>query len=417
MKNGILKNCAIYQMLKSNGKKRHLSFHTPGHKRKGWDITELSYSDNLASPTGPIKRAEEDIADILGAHKSYILTDGSTAGVHAMLYAFKKTGGRKIAVTQNCHLSFYTGAELLGLTVLPLEPTKENLACVDALFITSPDYYGNIPDLQALKQLCLQTDTLFLIDGAHGGHLHFDKRLYAGTYADMWVDGVHKSLPALTQGAVLSAKTEKLSPLLREGVTVFHTTSPSYPIMASVEYAVKYPENKKLILAVKKLFADNPHVQLREDWTKISVRFGSNAFEAEKFFIKKGVYPEFCDGESILFYLSPTTKLRHLNYVKSLILKAFKIYPPTKQKSSQQIPAPSLFLKNTQTEWIETERATGRICAHACGLFPPCLPLISAGERIEEEKLILLKQAKNVFGIDDNKICVVKTGEENYEER
>lgn len=408
MKKHILKNCAVYQMLKVNGKKKHISFHTPGHKKKGWDITELSYSDNLASPNGCIKQAEEDIARILGAYKSYILTDGSTAGVHAMLYALKKLGKKTIAITQNCHLSLYTGAELLGLTILPLTPTKENLEEVDALFITSPDYYGNIPDLKELKNLCKETNTLFLIDGAHGGHLHYSKTLYAGTHADMWVDGVHKSLPALTQGAIVSAKEEALACVLKEGVTAFQTTSPSYPIMASVEYAVKYPENKKLVQTVATLFEKDTRVTLQSDWTKLCVFFGKNAFDAENFFIDKGIFPEFCDGENVLFYLSPATKISELKRLKKALDKAFAKYPYIKKETDYQIPAPSLFLKDVETEWVELEKSIGQICAVSCGLFPPCTPLIHAGEVIEESKIETLKKAKNAFGLKEGAICIVK---------
>lgn len=408
MKKHILKNCAVYQMLKANGKKKHISFHTPGHKKKGWDITELSYSDNLASPNGCIKQAEEDIARILGAYKSYILTDGSTAGVHAMLYALKKLGKKTIAITQNCHLSLYTGAELLGLTILPLTPTKENLEEVDALFITSPDYYGNIPDLKELKNLCKETNTLFLIDGAHGGHLHYSKTLYAGTHADMWVDGVHKSLPALTQGAIVSAKEEALARVLKEGVTAFQTTSPSYLIMASVEYAVKYPENKKLVQTVQTLFEKDTRVALQRDWTKLCVFFGKNAFDAENFFIDKGIYPEFCDGENVLFYLSPATKISELKRLKKALDKAFIKYPCVKKETDCQIPAPSLFLRGVETEWVELEKSIGKICAVSCGLFPPCTPLIHAGEVIEESKIATLKKAKNAFGVKEGAICIVK---------
>ena len=85
-------NCAIYKMLVERKRDKHLSFHTPGHKIKGWDITELSYSDNLSDPTGCILFAERDIAEILGANKSFILTDGSTSGVLAMVYAAKLFG-------------------------------------------------------------------------------------------------------------------------------------------------------------------------------------------------------------------------------------------------------------------------------------------------------------------------------------
>ena len=81
----VLKDCKIYQMLSAQSGKKHLSFHTPGHKVGEWDITELSYSDNLSCPQGCILEAERDIAKILGAFRSFILTDGSTAGVLSML--------------------------------------------------------------------------------------------------------------------------------------------------------------------------------------------------------------------------------------------------------------------------------------------------------------------------------------------
>ena len=112
-----LKNCHIYKMLRSqNG--RHLSFHTPGHKRKGWDITELSYSDNLSSPKGCILKAESDISAILRSEKSFILTDGSTSGVLSMLYAAKSLGARSVCFSQNSHKSVYNGCSLLGFTPL-----------------------------------------------------------------------------------------------------------------------------------------------------------------------------------------------------------------------------------------------------------------------------------------------------------
>lgn len=100
----VLDNCKIYSMLHKYSKGRHLSFHTPGHKAGAWDITELSYSDNLSCPKGVIKEAENDISEILGSAASFILTDGSTAGVLSML---KASGARRIAVAENAHKSVY----------------------------------------------------------------------------------------------------------------------------------------------------------------------------------------------------------------------------------------------------------------------------------------------------------------------
>ena len=97
----ILADCKIYRMLEEQGQKMHLSFHTLGHKNAAWDITELSYSDNLSAPRGCIAQAQEEIARILGAKQSYILTDGSTWGVLTALYAARALGVKKIAVCES----------------------------------------------------------------------------------------------------------------------------------------------------------------------------------------------------------------------------------------------------------------------------------------------------------------------------
>ena len=391
------KKCHIYQMLSAQ-KGKHLSFHTPGHKQKGFDITELSYSDNLACPRGCIAQAEKDIAAILGASKSFILTDGSTSGVFSMLYAAKALGVKKVFVIEPAHQSVYNACAVLGLTVLTTESDA------DAILCTSPDYYGNIADLKTLRALCEKEQKLLLIDGAHGGHLHFDKTLYAGAYADFWVDGVHKSLPALTQGAVVSARTEMQAAALGDAVKLFRTTSPSYPIMASVEYAVKYPKNESLERHVRAYAFSQERVRVQGDWTKLCAVFGKSAFEAEKWLQQKSVFAEFCDGETVCFYLSPATKIREFKKLCKLLERAFEKYP---FEPVQRNPAPFV-LKETTGEWVELTTSENRVCAANCGLFPPCVPLIKRGERITKEKIELLEKANNVFGLNDGKIYVYK---------
>ena len=426
----ILKNCKIYQMLQENAEKLHLSFHTPGHKIGAWDITELSFSDNLACPRGCLLEAEKDIACVLGAEKSFLLTDGSTCGVLSMLYAAKAMGAKKIAACQASHKSFYNGCSLLGLSPLtyaryesektPFAPTMsalkadfgEILEQADALFITSPDYYGNVADLKNIREYCNQTGKLLLIDGAHGGHLHFEKEKYAGAYADLWVDGVHKSLPAFTQGAVVSARTKVFAEKLQTAVGMFRTTSPSYPIMTSVEYAVKYPRNEALETEVRTYAENTSRILIKEDWTKLCAVFGAEAFAVEKDLQSLGIYPEFCDGNVIMFYLSPATTKEEFARLRVELNKFFEKYPlhgsKTNKKELQSTPTPLFFDKNAQTEWVEIQNAEGRICAADCGLFPPCTPLIVRGEKITEEKVILLQKADNVFGLSDGKILTVK---------
>ena len=437
----VLKKCHIYQMLKKNAEKKHLSFHTPGHKIGKWDITELSFSDNLSCPRGPIAKAEQDIAEILGAKKSFILTDGSTSGILSMLHAARALGVQKIAVCENSHKSVLNACVLLGITPL-FYPEKtsgkipkpytmyelnaefpEILQAADALFFTSPNYYGNVTNLQQMRAFCDREGKLLLIDGAHGGHLHFNKSLHAGAFADMWVDGVHKNLPVFTQGAIVSARDKKCADALKMAVDVFRTTSPSYPIMASVEYGVKYPQNVRLENKVRAFAKEQARIYCGEDWTKLCAVFGKVAFEVEKRLEKQGVYAEFCDGNIVMFYLSPATKDWQFEKLKRVLNKLFAEYPlidetteKNNENSTQRNPAPHLLEKIGETEWVEIAKSEGRICTLSCGMFPPCTPLIHKGERITKEQIHLLQQANNVYGLTDGKIQVLKNKNENENE-
>lgn len=321
----------IVEMLRAQ-RADHISFHTPGHKRAGADITELSYSDNLYAPHGAIKRAEEDAAEILGAARSFFLTDGSTSGVFSMIYAAKSAGCRALAAPAFSHPSVFHACEVMGMELvivpqtvrrgIPLQPKEEDVAAAvekaEALLLTSPDYYGFFPPMAAASKMCRAAEKPLLLDGAHGAHLHFTDG-YAGKFADMWVDGAHKSLPALTQGAVVSANGMWAEKLAR-AVRMFRTTSPSYPILASVEYAVKYPRNEAVERA-SEAFKRRHGCLENDDWSKILVPFGEKSGEAQAFLEAQGVYPEFNDGNYLMFYLSPRTKERELETLSALLEK------------------------------------------------------------------------------------------------
>lgn len=419
-----LKTCHIYAMLSKSKKAKHLSFHTPGHKNPNWDITELSFSDNLSNPKGCIKQAEEDIANLLGAKRSFILTDGSTSGIFCMLYALKERGVKSVAIPLSSHKSVYNACSVLGISIHtflmeknelgieqfpPISAIKSALDNAGALLLVSPNYYGKTADYTAIKSLCNEQGKPLLIDGAHGGHLRFNERLHPRKYADLFVDGVHKSLPSLTQGAVVSTTNEEFVTPLKKAVDIFRTTSPSYPIMASVEYAVKYPKNEKLEGLVRAFASENPlRIALHEDYTKLCVVFGKSAFDAEKYFEEKGIFAEFCDGNVIMFYLSPATTIRQFKKLVATLKKAFQAFP---LQSVRRVPAPTvaeLCDGKRETELVEINECEGRICANTCGLFPPCTPLVLRGEVVTREKIELLKNANNTFGLQENKMSVYK---------
>ena len=238
----------IYGALKNYKSRRPLRLHMPGHKAE--------------------KR-------LFGAKRSHLLTDGSTAGVYAMLYAAKKRGG-KIAIARNSHKSVYNACRVLGIEpyllknnerdgilLPPSAPDveeafkKEPNLC--GVLITSPDYFGNTADLGGIRKVCGRYGKLLLVDGAHGAYMRFDgdeKADYAGNFAQAWVDGAHKTLPALTQTALLHIQGKLADrERIRHYLSVYQSSSPSYVLMASIDACTDLLERKS-----GELFAE--HVRL-----------------------------------------------------------------------------------------------------------------------------------------------------------
>lgn len=443
-------NYLIYQRLKKYAKAQKC-FHIPGHKAcadfksrfpdAGLDVTELSYSDNLHCPDGVISDAQRDIAEILGAEKSYITTDGSSSGVLAMLYCASKRGN-KIIVFRNSHASVWNACRLFGLEPLIvqgkerdgilqppegdiIEKLVSNDANISGLLVTSPDYYGNIAPLARYSEILKKYKRLLFVDEAHGAHLAYgDKKGYAGACADMWVDGVHKTLPALTQGAVVSVNNPELIPLAEEALGIFRTTSPSYPIMASVEFGIKYlANNTKKLLGAKtaveefKSTATEFTFYPADDWTKLLIDFkplGVSPDKVEALLAKKELYPEFSDGRYILFYLSPMVTAADLASLKKK-LNAVLQNKKLKDTYREKLPITEgdrsysfQYALRKPCEWVELDDAVGRMCAKNAGLTPPCIPVVVSGEMITLAAIKALSRPGHTFGLKEGKICVVK---------
>lgn len=443
----------LTQLNKNKGKDRN-RLHMPGHKNHGdfkshfpvsaIDLTELDFTDDLHCPAGAIKRAEEDIAQILGAKKAYITTDGSTSGVMALAYACAGYG-TKLIVPRNSHKSVFNACRLLniepvivqgeeadGVLLHPAPELIETLIVNDiniaGMLVTSPDYYGNIAPLKEYAEVLKKYDRLLVVDGAHGSHLALNggREGHASLYADAWVDGVHKSLPALTQGAVVCVNDEKLLPRVKDAMSIFRTTSPSFPVMASVEYGVKYfVNNPKLfnrtLTVLQEIKAELKEAGIKfypsQDWTKLLVDFkplGISPYLAEELLKKKGVYPEFNDGRYILFYLSPSVDPARLYDLKSVLLsvcaqkKLLNTYKDVPPVPASDRTYSFLYAYRQKWEWVPLKNAVGRMCADNAGIAPPCLPVLIAGEMISAEAVALLQKAKTTFGLSDGKVKVVK---------
>ena len=452
----ILQSLHIYSALQKYVQKTKARLHMPGHKGKSLpiledsflDCTELSYTDCLECPTDCILQAEKDIANIFNAQRSFLLTDGATCGIFVMVNVVKELGG-KLVIARNSHKSVYNACSILGVEPIILDTTVQdgviqqptiydlqNLLMsnrdITALLLTTPDYYGNLLDLQAFQKLCKEKNILLFIDNAHGAFLQFDTlyhNYYAGQYADVWVDSMHKTTPCLTQGALLHTNNLDIIPNILHGLDIFRTTSPSYLIMASIEYATKYMEKfaaekiekvrqilKWATAELQKLhlttYANSNTLVLVIDFLKA----GYSVDSMQAYLENKGIFAELNDGRYLLFYCSSETDAKDIELLIHTLRDAIDTYclQQTKEQSIQEVEQVQAikvcsFVEayRQEIEYIPLDLAINRVVGRNVGRTPPCFPLLVAGEKITLQIIKQLKQAKHTFGMQNHLIPVL----------
>lgn len=416
--------------------------HMPGHKGRltgvlsaisEIDVTELNETEVVEK----VKKAEEDVAKIYGAKLCKILTNGATGGILSSVYAVKNLGDKMI-INRTAHKSVYNALKLCGIEPIILdfngedivketELALENNPTTIGAFFTYPDYFGNVFNAKAVRLAIKKAGKLLLLDNAHGAHIRFTSpEIYAGEFADIWVDSAHKTLPALNQGAMLFCSNAKLFDSLLSAVNIFSTTSPSYPIMASVEYGVKYMDSewKKLKHAfetnrndLKVLVKDlGASVLESSDIFKLTIDFSPlklDAFSVEKLLAKQGVFVELNDGDKILLMFSALNTREDFKKTYSAIKQAVSLASEKKETEKQSEVKvnrvmPYITATEKESEYIKLKSAIGRVCAENIGVFPPCYPLVTAGEEITDSAVFVLTNAEYTFGIKDGKVKVVK---------
>jgi len=253
------------------------SFHVPGHKNgraygmdpkyaemlqaaMEIDVTEITGTDDLFHPEGAIREAQELAADCFGADESYFLVGGSTSGNMALILTVCEEPGDIILVQRNVHKSVLHGLMLAGARAVFLQPgmdgpsglavapspetLRKALAAypgAKAALITMPNYYGMGSDITPLAELCHDHGIPLLVDEAHGAHYGQHPQLPASALscgADGVVQSTHKMLAAMTMGAMLHVQGKRINRrLLRQRLAMVQSSSPSYPIMASLDLA------------------------------------------------------------------------------------------------------------------------------------------------------------------------------------
>ena len=235
-------------------------FHMPGHKGAEnfpeyfkFDITEVEGADSLFESSEAIFETEKRFAKIYKSGASLLSAGGSTLCIQAML-ATALNPGDKLIIARNCHAAAVNTMALLDLEPIWINPRdlkgaeaafSENPEA-KAVYLTSPDYFGVMSDIEAFAKLAHEHGAKLLVDNAHGAHLHFmpTEMHPIALGADMCADSLHKSLPVLTGGALLHLKDENLRETAKQKMRLFGSTSPSYLIMLSADKCAEYLETK-----------------------------------------------------------------------------------------------------------------------------------------------------------------------------
>lgn len=266
----------LYDKLIAYSKTDMYPYHMPGHKRRLYgkmpsdvfemDITEIDGFDNLHQPEEIIAELQERAARLYGADKSYYLVNGSTCGILSAISAALPEGGH-ILMSRNSHKSAYHAAYLRNLQITYLIPEVvegfdffdaitpsqvekaiEEHPDIQAIFIVSPTYEGRIADINAIAGIVHSKGIPLIVDEAHGAHLGFadgfaDNSNRAG--ADLVIHSVHKTLPSLTQTALLHCNGDLINrEKLERFLHIYQSSSPSYLLMASIDNALHTVETQ-----------------------------------------------------------------------------------------------------------------------------------------------------------------------------
>ncbi|WP_214749808.1 aminotransferase class I/II-fold pyridoxal phosphate-dependent enzyme [Exiguobacterium sp. s189] len=432
------------ETLEQHVSEHRVSFHVPGHhngtvtdhtlpsafaKVMPYDLTELAHLDDLHDASGIIDQAEKALGELYES-KSKWLVNGSTVGNWSMLAATVKRGER-VYVQRNSHKSVWNAIEWLGLKPILLTPTIERgtgiptvvtLETIEqavqefpggrAVMLTSPTYYGDMADIRTISNYLSSLEIPLLVDEAHGAHLIHPKLLQRSAIfegASAVVQSAHKTLPALTMGAWIHYKEDIDEIRLKHALSSFQTSSPSYLIMASLDYARSYLESltdeawssiqKSHAHFVLELKRAGFTVKVGDDFTKVTVMtYPKNGLVFSEHLASIGIDIELAAVDHVLFCLPlrEITKQEIEHWIKlikkaathvSIIDEDETIFPfPQTQRVSELYT----LIGDEQVRRVSFNQAIGCVSAETVIPYPPGIPWILKGERITEEKIRVL---------------------------
>ena len=494
----------LYKQLENYRDSDFYPFHMPGHKRNrqaasgalaqiyGVDITEIDGFDNLHQAQGILREVQDRAAELYSSQKSYFLVNGSTCGILSAVAAVTGKGGR-LLMTRNCHKSVYHAAYLQELKTSYLQPeliegykmagavTPEEVERAlrqypdtMAVLVTSPTYEGVVSDIGQIAELVHEYGIPLIVDEAHGAHFGFHEAYPMSSVkqgADLVIHSVHKTLPAMTQTALLHVSgmlvdRQRLERYLR----IFQTSSPSYVLMASIDSCMNFVEREgakrleqlivrrnELLTKIKgcqyvKVYTGSEHGKMIIDPCKLVISAADGGMTGQELYdILRERYHlqmEMATDQYVLAILtlmdepcgwdrlakallSIERKLaagwssgdkresKNIELVQEQLNvdekdSMMEKVSAVQQKTAIENEAVMTIAQAYDREWekIALAQSVGRVAAEFVNLYPPGIPLVVPGEKLDKEMIEKLENSRrlglNVQGAEDGYINVIR---------
>lgn len=433
----------INEFVKEYTESGRVRFHMPGHKGRRfhgleeYDITEICGADYLFEPSGIIAQSEANAAELFGSAKTLYSTEGSSLCIKAMLGIVNKcrenSGGRMLVLApRNVHKAFINACILLDIDVRWVYPKRQSTSlCAaevtaedireaadlcerrpDCVYITSPDYLGNMSDIKGISEVCKAQGIPLLCDNAHGAYLNFlDESLHPMALgADMCCDSAHKTLPCYTGTALLHISKnapDSFGECAKNVMSLFASTSPSYLLMESLDlcmgyiskdYRAELAETVSRTQVCKKRITRMGWALTGDEPCKITINARSGGISGDVLGDKlreHNIEPEYTDDTFAVLMVTPFNTEEDFDALEKAmggiecgesLDTEFDVIPETfaVMPVREAAFAPS--------EEVGIDKAEGRICAMTVTSCQPSVPVAVSGEVISAEVIALLKR-------------------------
>lgn len=401
-----------------------------GEKFFKCDFSEIEGFDNLRSPIGMLKELQDKIAEIYSAKHSFMLTNGSSSGIIALMTSFLKEND-EVLIARNCHVSVYNALVLTGtkpvwfmpkldrnwgiykgITAQEIELQLNLNPKIKAVILTSPTYEGAFSNITSISKVTAKYGIKLIVDEAHGALLNFgDFKVKPAILcgADASVQSLHKTAGAPNPCALIHiSKKSNLAPsAVQNALNLINTTSPSYPLLLAIEATVEYldsPEGrkhvKKLLYNIelfKELLTNSSVYVNFNDSTKILLKVkGTSGYYAAKILNNDlNIEEEYSNSKAMLFITGLGTtksKLNKLaqavNTIKARSAKCDNEYIYNIPKSSYS-PREAYF---KETISVNKDESIGKICGETIVTYPPGIPVLLPGEVITKDLLPFIRK-------------------------